>query len=77
MFDKFVEQTQSAVKPFSELLALNVKAVERLVDKQSSLFTGVMNDGVNYAKEVAAAKRYRRCLSSTEELYGRGTGKGS
>ncbi|TQV66138.1 phasin family protein [Exilibacterium tricleocarpae] len=56
MFEKFVEQTQSAFKPMSEIMALNVKAMEQLVDKQSTLLTGVMNDGVTYAKDVVAQK---------------------
>ncbi len=56
MFEKFVEQTQNAFKPMSEIMALNVKAMEQLVDKQSTLVTGVMNDGVTYAKDVVAQK---------------------
>lgn len=56
MFDKIVEQTQSAVKPFSDLMALNAKAVEQVVEKQSAFITGVMNDSVNYAKQLSEQK---------------------
>ncbi|MEJ2419399.1 MAG: phasin family protein [Exilibacterium sp.] len=56
MYNKFVEQSQSFVKPLGELAALNVKAIEQLIEKQSALFSGVLNDGVTYAKDLAEQK---------------------
>lgn len=56
MFDKIVEQAQSASKPFGEFMSLNAETMEKLAEKQTALFTTMMNDGIEYAKEMAAQK---------------------
>jgi phasin family protein len=56
MFDKIVEQAQSATKPFSEIMSINAEVMEKLAEKQTSLFTGMMNDGIEYAKDLASQK---------------------
>lgn len=56
MFDKFVEQAQSSVKPMNEVISLNAEALEKFAEKQTSLFTGMMNDGLAYAKDLASQK---------------------
>ncbi len=56
MFDKIVEQAQSASKPFSDIMSINAEAMEKIAEKQTSLITGVMNDSIEYAKDLAAQK---------------------
>ncbi|GLS27535.1 phasin family protein [Marinibactrum halimedae] len=56
MFDKIVEQAQSAYKPLSEMMTINAEAMEKLTEKNTTLFTGMMNDGITYAKDLAAQK---------------------
>ena len=56
MFEKIVEQAQSASKPLGELMSLNAEAMEKIAEKQSTLITSVMNDSLEYAKDMAAQK---------------------
>lgn len=56
MFEKMVEQAQSAVKPMSDVFALNTEVMEKLAEKQASFFSDLMNDGVTYAKDLAEQK---------------------
>lgn len=56
MFDKIAEQFQNSFKPMSELVAVNAKAVEQLAKQQTTLFTGVLNDGVAYAEGLSGQK---------------------
>lgn len=56
MFEKMVEQAQTAVKPMSDMFALNTEVMEKLAEKQATFFSDLMNDGVNYAKDLAEQK---------------------
>jgi phasin family protein len=56
MFDKFVEQAQTAAKPFSDLMAINTEAMEKLAEHSTGLFTTMMNDSMEFAKELASQK---------------------
>lgn len=56
MFEKFVEQAQNASKPFGEFMSINADTMEKLSEKQTSLFTTMLNDSIGYAKELASQK---------------------
>ncbi|BFM17856.1 hypothetical protein R50073_40390 [Maricurvus nonylphenolicus] len=56
MFDQITEQFQKSMKPMSELAAINVKATEQLMQQQTSLFTGMMNDGMTFAQGLSGQK---------------------
>ena len=56
MFDNIVEQFQNAMKPASELMTLNAKAMEKLAQQQTALFSSAVNDSVSYAKELSTQK---------------------
>ncbi len=71
MFDKIVEQAQSASKPFSEIMSINAEVMEKLAEKQTSLFTGMMNDGIEYAKDLASQKDLAG-IYETQKTYAEG-----
>ncbi len=56
MFDKIAEQFQNSFQPMGELVAINAKALEQLAKQQTTLFTGVLNDGVAYAEGLSGQK---------------------
>ncbi len=56
MFDQITEQFQKTMKPVSELAAINVKATEQLMQQQTNLFTGMMNDGMSFAQNLSGQK---------------------
>lgn len=56
MFEKVVESFHNAMKPASELMTLNAKALEQLVQQQASLITGTVNSSVAFTKELLDQK---------------------
>lgn len=58
MYNKFFDQTQSAMKPFNELMTLNAKMVEQVAEKQKNLMQDMVNEGMSFAKELSSQKDY-------------------
>ena len=56
MYDKMSDQFQQSFKPLNDLVAVNAKAVERLVQQQSALFTTTLSDSVSYSQNLWAQK---------------------
>jgi len=56
MFDSFIEQYQKSMKPAQDLMALNAKAMEKLVHQQAAFVTGLVNDGASYSRNLAEQK---------------------
>jgi phasin family protein len=56
MFDQFTEQFQNSFAPVNELVNVNVKAAEQLAQQQAALFTGMLNEGVAHAQNLATQK---------------------
>lgn len=60
MFDQLTKQFQKTMQPMSELVAINARACEQLLQQQTGLLTGVMNEGANYAQSMG----YQQDLAS-------------
>ncbi|ACR11990.1 phasin family protein [Teredinibacter turnerae] len=58
MLEKMFEQAQNAYKPMNELLNLNTKVFEEMAEKQKTLVTEMMNDGMAFAKELGSQKDF-------------------
>lgn len=52
MFDTMNEQIQKTMKPMTELASINAKTLEQLAEKQASLFTSLVNEGVNFGNNL-------------------------
>lgn len=68
MYEKFFEQTQNAMKPFSELMTLNAKILEEATEKQKNFFTEMLNDSMAFAKEMSSQKDYSG-VYQTQKTY--------
>ena len=68
MLDKFFEQSQSAMKPFNELVALNTKVMEEVFEKQKAFMNDIVSDGVAYVKELSAQKDFSG-IYQTQKSY--------
>lgn len=64
MFDKINEQMQSSFKPVTDLIAVNTEVLEKLTEKQTSLFSTLMNDGVAFSKEVSGQQDVNKVIES-------------
>jgi phasin family protein len=58
MYDKILEQAQSAIKPFSELLTMNAKIMEDVAQKQTAYLKDLVSDSMAFAKEISSQKDY-------------------
>lgn len=58
MNEKMSEQAQSALKPMSDLMALNSKILQEAAEKQKDFFTDMINESMSYAKELGSQKDF-------------------
>lgn len=56
MFDQMNEQLQKSLKPLTDLATVNAKALEQLASQQSTLFSTLLNDGVEFSKGLGEKK---------------------
>lgn len=70
MFEKVVESFQNAMKPASELMTLNAKALEQLVQQQAAFFTGSVNSSVAFTKELMGQKDVSGIYKTQKEYLG-------
>lgn len=52
MFESMNEQIQKTMKPMTDLATINAKTLEQLAEKQASLFTSLVNEGVNFGNNL-------------------------
>lgn len=67
MFDTIVEQFKNAMKPASELMSLNAKAVELLMQQQAALVTTSMNETIALSKELMEQKDFSGVFKTQKE----------
>lgn len=58
MNEKMSEQAQSALKPMSDLMALNSKILQEAAEKQKDFFTDMVNESMSYARELGSQKDF-------------------
>ncbi len=56
MFNQYTEQFQTFLTPANTLFSANAKALEKLAQLQTELFTAVLEDGVTYVQSVCETK---------------------
>jgi phasin family protein len=68
MFDKFNEQMQKSFKPMTDLIAVNTEVLEKLSEKQATLFSTLVNEGVAFTKEVSGQQDVNKVVES-QKVY--------
>ena len=68
MYTQFTEQFEESLKPASELMQINVKAVETLAQQQTSLFTSFMNDGLAFTQKLMGQNDVAGILNTQKEF---------
>ena len=58
MLEQMNDQFKNALKPVTELATLNLSTLKAVSEKQTELFTTLLNGGVSFAKTAAEQKRY-------------------
>lgn len=54
MYSEFTEQYKESIKPITKLMAINFKTLETLAEKQTSFFTGALNDSLTYTQTMTS-----------------------
>lgn len=68
MNDKVFSQAQDAMKPISEMMALNGKIFEEAAEKQKNFFQDMINESMAFAKELSSQKDYTG-VYQTQKAY--------
>ena len=68
MFGKFSEQLKSTTKPVHTLFAVNTKTLESLSQHQTTLFTGLLSDGMHYIEAVSKQTELKGVMNANSEL---------
>lgn len=53
MYSEFTEQYKESMKPMTELMAINLKTLESLAEKQTSFFTGALSDSLAFTETMS------------------------
>ncbi len=56
MLEQMNDQVKNSMKPVTELAALNISTLQAVSEKQSALFTTLLNGGVSFAKTATEHK---------------------
>jgi len=67
MYDQINEQFQNSFRPVTELLALNVKTIETLTEKQTSFFTAALSEGMAFTQSLVAQKDLAGVMQAQKE----------
>ena len=68
MFDKINEQLEASMKPLTDLAALNMSTLQGLAEKQSALFTTLLNSSVSFTEEASKQKDVQS-LAEAQKAY--------
>ncbi|MGB3726405.1 MAG: phasin family protein [Glaciecola sp.] len=68
MFDKINEQLKESMKPVTELATLNMSTLQELAEKQNTLFTTLLTNGVSFA-ETAGQQKDVMSLAEAQKTY--------
>ena len=68
MLEQMTEKFQTAMKPVTELATLNMNTMQELAEKQNSLFSTLMSDGMAFA-ETASQQKDLMSLAETQKAY--------
>lgn len=68
MYAQFTEQFEESVKPMNDLMQINVKVAETLVQKQTEFFTAALNKGMSFSQSLMAQKDVAGMLNIQKEF---------
>ncbi|QJR80604.1 phasin family protein [Alteromonas pelagimontana] len=68
MFEQMNEQMKNAMKPMTDLAALNVNTMQTLVEKQSSMYSSLMSEGMSYFEKISQ-QRDVTALAQANKAY--------
>ncbi len=54
MYSDFTEQFKDSMKPMTDLMAINLKTLESLAEKNTSFFTEALSDSVAYTESLTS-----------------------
>ena len=68
MYAQLNEQFEESLKPVSEMMKINVKALETLTQQQTTFFTTAMNDSLVFTQGLMAQKDVAGVLNAQKEF---------
>ncbi|AXR05158.1 phasin family protein [Salinimonas sediminis] len=68
MFEQLNEQMKNAMKPMTDLAALNMNTMQSLAEKQSELYSSLLTDGMSYMEQLSQQKDMM-AMAETQKAY--------
>lgn len=68
MIEQMTEKFQTAMKPVTDLAALNMSTMQELAEKQNSLFSTLLSDGMSFV-ETASQQKDLMSLAEAQKAY--------
>jgi len=62
MYNQMTENLSNLVKPLSDLVTINVKMAEKLINTQATFLTTTLNEGAEHTKALAGEKDLQKVL---------------
>jgi len=62
MYNKMTENLSSLMQPLNDLVSINVKMAEKLINTQASFLTSTLNEGAEHTKALAGEKDLQKVL---------------
>ena len=69
MYEKLFEQTDVWLKPFNELVAVNLQALDDLNQKQISFVTDIIDESFGYSKTMAESRDMESLYSTQKACW--------
>ena len=68
MYEKFVSEAKTNLKPFMDLVEANANIAEKLVQQQTAYFVDALNTSVSHTKALSEVKDYTAAIE-TQQAY--------
>jgi len=62
MYKKMTENLSSLMQPLNDLVSINVKMAEKLINTQAAFLTSTLNEGAEHTKALAGEKDLKEVL---------------
>lgn len=69
MYEKFFEQAESLMKPFNEMVAINMRTLDDLSQKQTAFLNELMDEGVGHSKQLTELRDMDSLYTSQKSYW--------
>ncbi|SMF08288.1 Phasin protein [Alteromonadaceae bacterium Bs31] len=69
MYDKYLQQSESMLKPFTEIMSINLEAMDAIREKQLELLNDVMKESLQHASDINGQSTIESFVSANKSYW--------